>query len=266
MVRVGVIFPPNQPPERLRSVAESAEGAGLDELWLWEDCFQEGGISTATAALAWTGRITVGVGLLPVPLRNVTLAAMEIATVARMFPGRFVPAIGHGVQNWMGQAGARVDSPMTLLHEYATALRSLLAGDRISVSGRYVHLDDVALDWPPTVVPPVLIGGWGPRTLALAGSVADGVVVDRPATLADAIPLVRASRSRAGRDGEPEVVCFQPIPLDTTPERTADLVRDLATTGAHRVLVFVTDEGGAPHGGSVLIDAIAAIGHARELV
>ena len=39
------------------------------------------------------------------PLRNVALTAMELATVERMFPGRFVPGIGHGVLDWMGQVG-----------------------------------------------------------------------------------------------------------------------------------------------------------------
>ena len=91
----------------------------------------------------------VGIGLLPVPLRNPALAAMEIATLARLFPDRFVPALGHGVLDWMGQVGARVASPMTLLREHAVAVRELLDGERVDVDGRYVHLDGVALDWPP---------------------------------------------------------------------------------------------------------------------
>lgn len=69
MTRMGVIFPPDQPPERLRAVAQAADRSGLDQLWLWEDCFKESGIATAAAALAWTDRLTVGIGLLPVPLR-----------------------------------------------------------------------------------------------------------------------------------------------------------------------------------------------------
>jgi len=52
-----------------------------------------------------------------VPLRNVALTAMEIATLARLFPGRLTAGIGHGVQDWMGQAGAKVESPMTLARE-----------------------------------------------------------------------------------------------------------------------------------------------------
>ncbi len=167
--RLGVAFVPTEPPERLRSLARAAEEAGLDELWVWEDCFKESGIASAAAALAWTERIKVGVGLLPVPLRNVALTAMEIATLDRMFPGRFVAGIGHGVQPWMGQVGARVESPMTLLREYADALRRLLHGERVSVTGRYVSLDEVALDWPPLVPPALMIGAVGPKSLHLAG-------------------------------------------------------------------------------------------------
>ncbi|CAM5500397.1 LLM class flavin-dependent oxidoreductase OS=Streptomyces alboniger OX=132473 GN=CP975_32530 PE=4 SV=1 [Streptomyces alboniger] len=106
MTTLGAVFRPQLPPEDLRSVARLADDVGLEELWLWEDCFREGGISAAAAALAWTERVRIGIGLLPVPLRNVTVTAMEATTLHRMFPDRAVLALGHGVQDWMGQAGA----------------------------------------------------------------------------------------------------------------------------------------------------------------
>jgi alkanesulfonate monooxygenase SsuD/methylene tetrahydromethanopterin reductase-like flavin-dependent oxidoreductase (luciferase family) len=193
---LGVVFRPQLPPERLRSVARAADDAGLDELWLWEDCFLEGGVSTATAALAWTERIRVGIGLLPVPLRNVALAAMEAATLARLFPGRLELAVGHGVQEWMGQVGARVQSPMTLLREYTTALRALLAGQRVTTDGRYVHLDGVALDWPPTQAPRLMIGAVGPRTVALSGELADGTLLTA-GTTPDALRRTRGRLDEA---------------------------------------------------------------------
>ncbi len=149
MTTLGAVFVPQFPPELLRPVAQAADEVGLEELWLWEDCFLESGIATAAAALAYTSRLRVGIGLLPVPLRNVALAAMEIATLERLFPGRIRIGVGHGVQDWMGQVGARVESPLTLLGEYVTALRALLRGERVSTVGRYVRLDGVALDWPP---------------------------------------------------------------------------------------------------------------------
>ncbi|MFE0427488.1 LLM class flavin-dependent oxidoreductase, partial [Streptomyces sp. NPDC058953] len=177
MTVLGAVFRPQLPPERLRPLAVAADRAGLDELWLWEDCFLESGIATAAAALAWTERLRVGVGLLPVPLRNVALTAMEAATLHRLFPGRVILGVGHGVQPWMEQVGARVASPVTLLHEYLDALRALLAGERVTVRGRYVSLDSVALDWPPPTPPAVLAGALGPRSLRLTGEAADGTIL-----------------------------------------------------------------------------------------
>ncbi|WP_329301459.1 LLM class flavin-dependent oxidoreductase [Streptomyces sp. NBC_00659] len=212
MTSLGVVFRPQLPPERLRALAREAEEAGLEELWLWEDCFLEGGISTAAAALAWTERLRVGVGLLPVPLRNVAVTAMEAATLHRLFPGRAAVAVGHGVQDWMGQVGARAESPLTLLHEHLDALRALLRGERVTTQGRYVRLDGVALDWPPADAPDVLTGATGPRTLRLAGEAADGTVLTA-STTADGVRrarrLIDEGRQRSGRtEGHHRVVVY----------------------------------------------------------
>jgi alkanesulfonate monooxygenase SsuD/methylene tetrahydromethanopterin reductase-like flavin-dependent oxidoreductase (luciferase family) len=202
MTGLGAVFRPQLPPERLRTIAGLADEAGLEELWLWEDCFLEGGVSTASAALAWTERLHVGIGLLPVPLRNVALTAMEAATLERMFPGRAALAVGHGVQSWMGQVGARAESPVTLLREYLDALRALLRGERVTTDGRYVKLDDVALDWPPAQAVPVVAGVTGPRSLRLSGEAADGTLLTAstaPEGVRRARQLVDEGRESAGR-------------------------------------------------------------------
>jgi alkanesulfonate monooxygenase SsuD/methylene tetrahydromethanopterin reductase-like flavin-dependent oxidoreductase (luciferase family) len=201
---VGAVFLPQFPPERLRSVAEAADEAGLPQLWLWEDCFWEGGIASAAAALAWTERLQVGVGLLPVPLRNVAVAAMEMTTLHRMFPGRPLIGVGHGVQDWMGQVGARAESPLTLLREYIDALRALLAGESLSTQGRYVRLDRVQLGAPPPRAPAVLAGAEGPRTLRLVGGHADGTILTggtTPDQVVRAREQIEAGRAEAGRTG-----------------------------------------------------------------
>ncbi|TQM14726.1 LLM class flavin-dependent oxidoreductase [Pseudonocardia kunmingensis] len=201
---VGVVLTPKSPPERLREVARAAEDAGVAQLWLWEDCFYEGGLTAATAALSWTERLQVGIGLMPVPLRNPALVAMEVATVARLFPGRFLPGFGHGVLDWMGQVGARVASPMTLLREYTSAVRDLLHGRTVDVDGRFVHLEQVALDWPPVSPPPVLVGGRGPKTVRLAGEVADGLIIDAGHTPDQVRGIfATAAEGRVARAAEP---------------------------------------------------------------
>ncbi|WP_239165715.1 LLM class flavin-dependent oxidoreductase [Catellatospora citrea] len=222
--RVGAVFVPQLPPERLRSVAQAADQAGLDELWLWEDCFLESGITAAVAALAWTERLTVGVGLLPVPLRNVAITAMELATLHRLFPGRARVGVGHGVQDWMGQVGARVESPMALLREHLTALRALLSGERVTTQGRYVRLDGVALDWPPAHRPELLAGATGDRTLRLTGEVADGTILTGGTTVEQvrrARGLIDEGRAKAGRTEYHQVVVY--LHAATGPDAAARL-------------------------------------------
>jgi 5,10-methylenetetrahydromethanopterin reductase len=260
--RVGILFRPQLPPERLHEYVISAELAGLDDLWMWEDCFLEGGLTSATAALAWSSALRIGLGLMPVPLRNPALAAMEVATLARLFPGRFVPAVGHGVLPWMEQVGARAPSPMTLLREWVTATRSLLRGDTVTVSGQYVRLSGVVLDWPPAAVPPLLVGARGPKTLALAGELADGLVLD-----AGISPQgVRQAVDRAAAQRPHEVVVYvlcgagvgsserikaelakSPEPLSSlaavgSPEEVAETVRCFARAGATTVVLQPTAE------------------------
>ena len=211
MRRIGAIFQPAFPPERLRAVVEAAEHGGVPELWLWEDCFQQSAFATAGAALAWSERLRLGIGVAPMPLRNVAVTAMEIATLARMFPGRLMPGVGHGVQRWMEQTGSRVASPLTLMREYVPALRSLLAGDEVTAAGRYVKLDRVKLDWPPAEAPLVYAAGEGPKTLQLTGEVADGTVLTGGTTVeraAEAIAAISAGRAAAAREGRSRSVVY----------------------------------------------------------
>ena len=203
---LGAIVLPSNPPERLPALARAADQAGLEQLWLWEDCFLAGGVAAAVAALAATTRLQVGIGILPVPFRNVALAAMEIATLRRLFGARAIVGIGHGVQDWMEQVGAQVASPMTLLREYTTALRALLNGETVTTRGRYVRLDEVALDWPPEPAPELLIGATGPKTLALSGELADGTIL----TGGTAPSGVRTAKLHIGTEKDHELVVFVP--------------------------------------------------------
>jgi alkanesulfonate monooxygenase SsuD/methylene tetrahydromethanopterin reductase-like flavin-dependent oxidoreductase (luciferase family) len=241
VVTLAGIFPPSQPPERIGAVAAAADAAGLAQLWVWEDCFKESGIATAAAMLATTSRLPVAIGLLPVPLRNVALTAMELATLARLFPGRLTAGIGHGVLDWMGQVGARAESPLTLLREYTAALSALLHGETVTAHGRYVHLEEVALDWPPAVVPPLLVGGVRPRTVALAGELADGVIISSGPS-AEEIRATAGQFQAARTGGTGDVVVFTSVSAASPAKDIAAVVSEYAAAGATHVAVNADEE------------------------
>lgn len=247
MTTLGFVLRPQFPPERFEPVIRAADEAGLDELWLWEDCFFESGIAAASAALAWTERLRVGVGLLPVPLRNVALSAMEVATIERLFPGRAMLAWGHGAQDWMGQAGVRVASPLTLLREYLTALRRLLAGERVTVAGRYVTLDDVQLTWPAQAG--IYAGAIGPKSVALCGELADGVVIEaragvdgvrRARELVGDTPITAYIRAAIGPDAQERIDREDTTEFGVANDDIPAMVARLADAGANAVILQPT--------------------------
>jgi alkanesulfonate monooxygenase SsuD/methylene tetrahydromethanopterin reductase-like flavin-dependent oxidoreductase (luciferase family) len=192
------------PAGAVAEYARKVEAAGIEQLWMIEDCFYTAGVSLAATALAATERIAVGIGILPAVARNPAITAMEIATLCNIAPGRFRPGIGHGVQAWMGQMGVRPVSPLAALEETITVVKRLLAGDEVSFDGKQVHLDSIRLDQPPEVVPAVLAGVQQERSLALAGRVADGVILVEGA----GPTYVEWSLDRAGRPRGFEAVTF----------------------------------------------------------
>jgi alkanesulfonate monooxygenase SsuD/methylene tetrahydromethanopterin reductase-like flavin-dependent oxidoreductase (luciferase family) len=244
MTTLGAVCLPQVPPEQLRNVAAAAEAAGLDELWLWEDCFWGGAVPACAALLAWTTRLRVGIGVLPVPLRSVATTAMDTAMLHRLFPDRVTIGVGHGIPSWMQQNGAAAQSPMTLLSEYLTSLRALLAGDRVTADGRYVHLEEVALEWPPAAAPPILVGAIGPRSLRLSGEAADGTVLVAglgPDEVRHARVLIGEGQAAAGRGDAHRLVVHLGVSGRDAAD-TAAAVRGLAEAGADTVVLQPSPE------------------------
>lgn len=179
----GVMLPRDLPASSVLDFARRAEELGFDELWVVEDLQFRGGIAQAGAVLAATDRIRVGIGILPAAVRNVAFTAMEIATLAQLFPGRVDAGIGHGMPGFLKQVGAWPEKPLAFLQAYVRALRGLLAGETVD-SDAPVVLKGLELDPSarPDIVPDLLLGVRGPRSLAASGRVADGTILAEPTT------------------------------------------------------------------------------------
>jgi alkanesulfonate monooxygenase SsuD/methylene tetrahydromethanopterin reductase-like flavin-dependent oxidoreductase (luciferase family) len=249
---IGMCFDRTFPPSAVAEFATRLEDGGADELWFIEDCFFTTAPPLAASALSVTERLTVGLGILPAVARTAAVTAMEIATLAGLGPGRVVGGVGHGVQSWMAQMGVATPSPLTTLEEVLTAVRRLLRGETVSVTGREVTLDEVQLEHPPTPVPPVVAGVRGPRSLAVAGRVADGVLLDGPCPP----EYVRWARAQCAAGDDFQIRCFATLCVaadrPTAYGLVAPLVAELLDQGhaglarhpQHREMVRIKEERG----------------------
>jgi len=97
-------------------------------------------VACAGLALAATREIRVGLGVVSACVRHPPQLAMELATLARAYPERFMPGIGLSVPAWMEQMGLNPASPMTAIRECVTINRATEKEDGITSIGSHNFL------------------------------------------------------------------------------------------------------------------------------
>lgn len=230
-------------PRLVTQWARAAEGAGLDSVWLIEDYFQPGAYALAGAAAAVTERVAIGLGVVNPFTRHPAVLAMETAALAGIAPGRVALGLGSSNRGWIeAQMGIPFTAPLQAVREAVEIVRRLWAGERVSYAGRCFTLSGVRLDFPPPQAAlPILLGVKGPRALAMAGEIADGVVCSILSSPAH-VRRVRATTRRPARAFP--VAAYIPTLIDANGARARRQIRAFLA----RYLAFL-------HGQSILKDA-----------
>jgi len=202
----------------MRSAAMAAEEAGFDGLWTWDPLRDPDGdpagvpeCLTALAALAEvTKRVTLGPLVLNVSSRHPGLLANVAATLQQISDGRFILGLGAGgsrqtpyarEQEALGLAVERDGVRAERVAEAAQVLRRLWSGDASSFAGTHYRLDRPAGYLRADPPPPIVIGGFGPRMAAIAGTHGDGFNTQaRHPQLADLARIARDAHAASGRD------------------------------------------------------------------
>jgi alkanesulfonate monooxygenase SsuD/methylene tetrahydromethanopterin reductase-like flavin-dependent oxidoreductase (luciferase family) len=150
-------------PGFFRAVSETAEGLGYDSLWAGEHLSFHNPILDVTVALstfaAHTKRITIGAGVVLLPLRHPSLVAKAFGSLDWLCGGRVVLGIGVGGEGGKDfeAAGVPLEERGARTDEAIAALRELLAGGSGSFSGRFFRFDGVSIE--PNGAPPIWVGG-----------------------------------------------------------------------------------------------------------
>lgn len=170
------------PPALFREIARCAEDAGFDSLWAGDHISFENPILDLTVALATfaavTTRITLGAGIVLLPLRPPALVAKEFASLDYVSGGRVVLGVGVGGESAQDfeavgvpihERGERADEAMQVLRE-------LFAHSPASFEGRFTRFAGVSIEPRPTQRggPPLWVGGRSPAALRRAGKLGNG--------------------------------------------------------------------------------------------
>ncbi len=147
------------------------------------------------AAARATERMTLGPLLANPVNRHPTVTASSIATIDELAPGRVL--LGWGVGDTAVRLAGLKPARVKELEASTRLMRALLDGEAVEVGAarpaRLPHHRPV----------PIWIAAGGPRTLRMAGAVADGVFIrvgTHTANIATAVDAIRAGAVEAGRD------------------------------------------------------------------
>jgi G6PDH family F420-dependent oxidoreductase len=173
-------------PRELVHQAQMAEQAGFRDLWIsdhyhpWNDeqghsgfvWSTIGAIAAATDDMAVTTAVTC-----PTVRIHPAVIAQAAATSALLLDGRFALGLGSGEalnEHILGDRWPEADERVEMLEEAVQVIRMLWQGGVQSHRGRHYRVERARIYDLPDTLPPILISGFGKKSIELASRIGDG--------------------------------------------------------------------------------------------
>jgi 5,10-methylenetetrahydromethanopterin reductase len=214
-----------------------AEEHGFEAVWQAESRLAREATVPMAAFAAVTERIKVGAGVVNTWTRNVGLLAATFSTLDDLAPGRVILGLGAWWEPLASKVGVDMRKPVQAMREVVEVTRRLLAMERVTYEGMFVHVNDIEIDImhgdrSPKQVP-IYVGATGMKMMELAGEIGDGVLLNymvSPVYNAQAMAALAIGAARAGRrvediDRPQLIVCS----LDADRSTALDRARELLT-------------------------------------
>lgn len=196
-------------PEELVEHAVLAEKAGFDMVvvsehfhpWVDDQSASGFAFSTIGAMATATSHLEFATGVTtPLFRYHPGVVAQAAATLDRLSGGRFTLGVGTGEninEGPLGYAFPAYAERNARMRESLQIMRRLLDGEKLTFEGEYYQTDRARLYSPPLGPVPILLAAGGPKSAALAGELAQGVVTsvkDPETTRTDVIaPMTEAA-------------------------------------------------------------------------
>jgi 5,10-methylenetetrahydromethanopterin reductase len=225
----GVVLQGAYPPGEFASMIERIESLGFTNLWLTDSSLHaRNSYAYLTLAATHSDRLRLGTAVTNPLTRHPAVTAVAAATIDELSEGRMILGIGAGDRPLLalGMRPARLSS----LRAAIGSMRALWSGQEVTVEDRAFTLDRAHMRFPARPDIPIYISASGPKTLELAGEVADGVILLVglfPEALSWALEHVDRGAAKAGRT-RPHIAVFAYGAIDDDRETALVSARTIA--------------------------------------
>jgi probable F420-dependent oxidoreductase len=209
----GVTVLPDPPYTRWLELIQLAERHGFEYAWtydshvLWQESIPLLGYAARETSTIKLGQFVTNPGT-----REPTVLASAYATLHDLTNGRMVMGIGRGdsARRYIGQQPVKVAE----FERACAMIRDFMNGREVSW-----HDKELQLKWVRPELPeiPMWIAGYGPKALAVAGRVGDGVIIQLadPEIIQWIMSTARQAAEEAGRDPD-RLKCIVGAPAHVT--------------------------------------------------
>ena len=191
------------PVARLVEHARLAEANGYSAVWVADERFYREVYSCLAQLAANTSKVLLGPCVTDPFARHPALTAMAIATLDEVSAGRAILGIGAGISGF-AELGIDRRKPARAIRELIELIRALLRGETVDCRGEVVGFDHGRLSFPPLrSAIPIYVASNGPLGQRVAAELADGVIMEACASVAEIRAFraaVEGAASKAGRD------------------------------------------------------------------
>jgi 5,10-methylenetetrahydromethanopterin reductase len=177
-VKFGIEFVPKEPYWKTTYYAIQAERGGFSNLWITDHYNNRNVYVSLTTAAIFTKKITLGPGVTNPYMVNPVFTAQALATLNELAPGRVVLGIGAGDKTTLASVGIEMRKPITTVTEAVAIIRKMTSGENVIFKGEAFQIPAAKLFFKPKTKIPIYIGAQGPKMLALAGKIGDGVLIN----------------------------------------------------------------------------------------
>jgi 5,10-methylenetetrahydromethanopterin reductase len=221
-MRTAVCLQGVDPPEVFEQFVGQIDRLGYDALWLTDSSLHSRNCwAYLTLAARASSRLRIGTAVTNPVTRHPAITAVAAATVAEISGGRLTLGIGAGDRPLLSLASK--PARLADLEKSIEVIRALWAGEHVTEQARGFGLDDAHYRFAPAPEIPIWVSATGPKTLELAGRVADGVVLLaglHPDGIRFALDHIDRGAEQAGR-ARPEITVFAYGAIDDEDEAAA---------------------------------------------
>ncbi len=178
MVKFGIELVPDKKISKLVEYSKIAEENNFENIWVTDHFINRDVFVTLTSIALNTKKSIIGAGVVNPYTRNIMVIASAVKSLYELAPGRVVLGFGLGDKSTLDILNIKRKEVLKTAREAIEVFREIFSKNKVQKDRDIFNYKGAKLFKQKNLDLPIYMGAQGPKMLALAGKISDGVLVN----------------------------------------------------------------------------------------